>query len=100
MRKRPIQYAMLVTRSWLRRWRIRFEWRPTWDGPRWFNVDGPLLALYCPWFSLSMRPWAAFNRRCADGSHYWGFGLLQVNKRFLFAHMFSGTSVLFIGRIP
>ena len=94
-------YYLAVVRFWLRRWRLRLKWEPEWSSPRWFNIDGPMLSLFTPWrFHLYIRPWSLFNRRCADGDHYWGFGLLQINNRFLFAHMFSGTSILFIGRIP
>jgi hypothetical protein len=77
----------------------------TWQGIHWYNISAPLWTISLP----SRKPvkpllhiclWNLFNRRCADGSHYWGVGLLQIGDRHLFAVMFSGVSILFIGRIP
>lgn len=62
----------------------------------WYNISAPLWRV----FGTHICLWNLFNRRCADGSHYWGVGLLQIGHRHLFAVMFSGVSILFIGRIP
>lgn len=72
---------------------------------RWYNVSAPMWTIRLPSRkpikpSLHVCLWNLFNRRCADGDHYWGFGILQVGHRHLFAVMFSGVSILFIGRIP
>lgn len=43
---------------------------------RWFNASPP-------WFR-GVRPFNLFNRVCADGSLYFGAGLLQIGTRHLF----------------
>jgi hypothetical protein len=67
----------------------------------WYNISAPLWTIRLPRRRhLHICLWNLFNRRCADGDHYWGVGLLQIGHRHLFAVMFSGVSILFIGRIP
>lgn len=61
---------------------------------RWFNLDGPSFKV----MGRRVRLWNAFNRHTNDGDHWWGFGVLQVNRRHLFFVAFSGVSVLFIGQ--
>jgi hypothetical protein len=101
MNRRQRSYIIARLRVWLCGWRLLFHWSPSWDGPTWFNLDAPLVTLDTPYrFRVSLALWSIFNRRCADGSHYWGIGICKVNRRFLFAHMFSGTSILFVGCIP
>ena len=63
---------------------------------RWFNISAPSLKIG----NLYIRPFTVFNRRCADGDHYWGISLLQIGKRHLFCVAFSGVSILFIGKVP
>lgn len=60
---------------------------------RWFNVSSPVMR---PWRQY-VRLWNCFNRHTATGEHYWGFGVLQFNKRHLFYVGFEGVSILFIG---
>jgi hypothetical protein len=62
----------------------------------WFNISAPPTRP----FGVFVRAFNAFNRRCADGDHYWGFGLLQIGHRHLFYVGHSGVSVLFVGRVP
>lgn len=71
-----------------------------WSSLRWFNVSAPMWILHWGRRSFCLCLWTLFNRRCADGDHYWGAGVLQIGNRYLFAVMFSGVSILFIGRIP
>jgi hypothetical protein len=94
---RSLAYARL--RDWLHRWRFKVEFDPEWDDSTWFSLSGPIVMLYTPWGSLFLRLWNAFNKVSTEG-HYWGVGLLQIGHRHLFAVMFSGVSIAFIGRIP
>ncbi len=94
-----IKQYRLTGRGVFRRWAITSYWSPEWGGLRWFNISAPALALYCPWGHVHLRLWELFNRHSTDG-HFWGVGLLQINRRFLFGHFFSGTSILFFGRVP
>lgn len=72
-----------------------------WDGPTWFNASAPLWVVFAgARRSLPVCLWTAFNRVCADGAHFWGFGILQIGHRHLFAVTHSGVSILFMGRIP
>ena len=71
-----------------------------WSGPRWFRLSAPMWILHFRRGALAVCPWSLFNYRCADGEHYWGFGILQIGHRHLFAIMYSGVSIAFIGRIP
>ena len=85
--------------------RIRSVSHMDWDSPRWFNLSAPLWMIFPPSRLRAPRPlvvclWNVFNRHYIDGAHYWGFGLLQVGNRHLFAVMFSSVSILFIGRTP
>jgi hypothetical protein len=57
---------------------------PDWSGPRWFNLGAPAVWVR----GLTRRPvivwlWDCFNRHTADGAHFWGVGLLNVNGRCL-----------------
>lgn len=70
----------------------------SWGGLSWFNLSAPMWIVFP--IGLPICLWSLFNRRGADGSHYWGLGLLQIGHRHLFAVMFSGVSIAFIGRIP
>lgn len=98
MIRRPT--TLQLARHWLRHFRVRVDFSPTWEGVRWFNVDGPALTIYTPWGAHFLKSWMLFNRRCADGAHYWGFGVLQIGHRHLFGIAFSGASILFVGKIP
>ena len=39
-----------------------------------------------------------FNRRFADGTHAWGFGVIQIGHRHLFHIGHGGVSLLFTGQ--
>jgi hypothetical protein len=70
-----------------------FLWK--WEGWRWFNVGGPVFVINGTFIQL----WNAFHKDSTAG-RFWGFGILQIGHRHLFAVGFSGVSILFIGRIP
>jgi hypothetical protein len=42
---------------------------------RWFNVSSK-------WYR-NVRLYNLFNRHANDGSHWWGFGIIQYRKRHL-----------------
>ena len=60
------------------------------------------------WFNLNPKPnlqirgsyikWFNCFDRDSNSGHFWGLGLLQINKRHLFYIGHSGISILFIGR--
>jgi hypothetical protein len=83
-------------------WRMETISYPSWEwsSPRWFNLSAPLWIIHFRRIALAFCLWTLFNRRCADGDHYWGVGLLQIDHRHLFCIAHSGISILFIGRIP
>jgi hypothetical protein len=61
---------------------------------RWFNASSPALLVG----NVYLRAWNVFNRVCADGNHYWGIGVLQIQRRHLFYIGDSAVSVLFMGQ--
>lgn len=61
---------------------------------RWFNVGAPLIRVG----GRTVRLWNLFNRHTNEGDHWWGVGLLQVNRRHLFFVGHCGISVLFAGQ--
>jgi hypothetical protein len=63
-----------------------------WDGWRWFNVSAPWLRFRDQ--RVRVRPWNLFHRDSTDG-RFWGFGVLQVNRRHLFFWGSSGLWVAF-----
>lgn len=73
-------------------------WEPTWDGWTWFNVSGPYAVVRLPrQRAIYVCAWNLFNRRTADGEHYWGIGLMQIGHRHLCYIGHSGWSLCFIG---
>jgi hypothetical protein len=60
---------------------------------QWYNASAPL---WRPFGRLHVCLWNLFNRRCADGDHYWGFGLLQIGKHHLFYIGHEGGHLLFV----
>jgi hypothetical protein len=97
MLARSLTYARFI--HWLGRFRLRATFDPDWHGAHWFNLSAPAIVIGTPWGSTFVRSWNVFNRRSTEG-HYWGFGILQIEHRHLFAVMFSGVSILFVGKIP
>ena len=69
---------------------------------RWFNISIPsnFISVRRNHRPPFLRIAQVFNRHCADGNHFWGFGILQVGHRHLFYIGHSGISIAFIGRIP
>lgn len=59
---------------------------------RWYNWSAPTWRRF--------RLWNLFNRRCENGEHYWGVGVLQFRNRHLAYVGHSGASLLFLGRTP
>lgn len=47
---------------------------------RWFNLHRGFIHI----FGLRVKLFNAFNRVCESGAHYWGFGILQINRHHLF----------------
>lgn len=62
----------------------------------WFNLSAP-------WIGSPMnggiRLWNLYNRVTADGEHWWGVGLLQINHQHLFYIGSGGIRALFLGRL-
>ena len=71
---------------------------PDWHTLRWFNVSGPCFKLAWRRRVNFLWLWNCFNRRTADGDHWWGVGVLQVGHRHLLYMGHSGISILFLGR--
>ncbi len=67
-----------------------------WSTPRWFNIGAPALIVQWRGTRHHVWLWNCFNRRCADGDHYWGVGALRVNTRDLFYIGHEGMCVLFV----
>jgi hypothetical protein len=54
------------------------------DSPRWFNISAPYVAVQ--WrrrHFFSFKLFSTFNKVSTEG-HFWGVGLLQINRRHLF----------------
>lgn len=45
----------------------------------WFNLHRGFIKV----FGKNVKLFNAFNRVCANGDHYWGFGLLQIGRAHL-----------------
>ena len=61
---------------------------------RWFNITIGERMLLRRRFTL----FELFNRHTADGEHWWGIGVLQIDQRWLFYVGYNSASILFIGQ--
>ena len=93
--KHPLRYAALRLKPWMPR--LTVEGRPDWGGVTWFNISLPCVSFSLGWHRVfSVRLWECFNRECADGEHYWGFVLLNINGRALLSITHDGARGLFL----
>ena len=76
--------------------RIKAYWRPTWGGLSWFNISAPDVHIAIGRWSAMIILWELFNRRYADGSHGWGFVLLNIGGRSLLSVTDQGARGLFL----
>ncbi len=78
--------------------RIKLDTRgPDQSTPRWFNIGAPMIRIDGPTQrGIHVWLWSCFNRRCADGDHYWGVGLLNINGRHLFYVGHENIDILFV----
>lgn len=63
---------------------------------RWFNISAPPVKIRRQY----VRLWNLFNRHTNDGEHWWGVGVLSINRRHLFFVGYCGVRVCFIGKTP
>jgi hypothetical protein len=63
---------------------------------RWFNISAPVIRIR----GNHIRLWNLFNRHTSDGDHWWGIGILQVNRRHLVFVGFCGVYFFFVGETP
>lgn len=69
---------------------------PDWSTPRWFNIGSGAWKIRRGRDLIAhVWLWDCFNRRCADGDHYWGVGLLNINGRHLLYIGHEHADVLF-----
>lgn len=93
--RHPLRYAALHLKPWLPR--LRVDWECDVGGFTWFNVSAPCVSFSLGWHRVfSLRLWEAFNRECADGEHYWGFVVLNINGRALMSMTHDGARGLFL----
>jgi hypothetical protein len=72
-----------------------YDVQKTWDGPTWFNLSGPTWIIRTR-RRLFVSPLVLFNRVATFGEHWWGFGVLRINRRALFYVGHDGVSVCFV----
>lgn len=92
--RHPLRYAGLRLRPW--RPIFRITWYPTCEGWGWFNFSCPSFQATATKWHLFVCPWELFNKQCADGEHYWGFVLLNINGRALMSMTHDGARGLFL----
>jgi len=92
--RHPLRYAGLHLRPWLPRAAV--TWYPVCDGATWFSLSAPCFQLTATHWHFLFIPWELFNKQCADGDHFWGLVLLNINGRALVSVTHDGARALFL----